>query len=242
MAEKQQYKLSEENETKQPVQKQAVPSESKAFNIIVNILEKKFLVIGIPVAAIIVAIILISINSAREKSRNEAALKFQTAKSMDELIAVHENYPGSSYGAYALERAAKIALDKGDYAKARELAQQFLKQYPQNNLAIYVKTYIPISLENEGKYDEAISGYKQILENDPQMDVVSDSLNLRIGFCYEMKQDFASAKSYYQKISSRSGLTGQPVEGVPSVWSSEASARIRKIEQKEKNVIKTVPK
>ena len=239
MAEKQQYKLSEDNETRQPVKQHEAPAESKAMNIIIKILERKFLVIGIPVAAIIVAIILILINSTKEKSRDEAALKFQTAKSMDELIAVHDNYPGSSYGAYALERAAKTALDKGDYVRARELAQKFLKQYPQNNLAIYVKTYIPLSLENEGKYDEAIAGYKEILENDPQMDVISDSLNLRIGFCYEMKPDFANAKSYYQKISSRSGLTGQPVEGVPSVWSSEASARIRKIEQKEKSLEKT---
>lgn len=234
MAEKERYKLSEEKEQKQTVQHQIISSESRALTVISSILEKKLLVIGIPVAAIVVAVILILMHSSREKTRNTAALEYETAQSMEQFLEVYNKYPNTSYGAFALERAAKIALDKGDNAKSRELAQNFLKQYSQNSLAINVKTYIPLSLENEGKYDEAITAYKEILENDPRMDAVSDSLNLRIGFCYEMKGDYPNAKSYYTKIAARSGLTGQPVEGVPSVWSSDAAARLRNIEKKEK--------
>jgi len=235
LAEKQEYKTSEEKEVKAPVKEKAIPSESRALIIITTILQKKMVVIGVPVAAIVIAVIFILMHSSREKTSNTAAFEYETSQTMEQFLEVYGKYPDSSYGAYALEKAANIALHSGDNAKARELAQKFLTEYPQNNLAIYVKTYIPLSLENEGKYDEAIAAYKEILENDPQMDVVSDSLNLRIGFCYEMKNDFGNAKSYYTKVASRSGLTGQPIEGVPSVWSSDAAARKRGIEKKEKN-------
>jgi len=246
LADKQEYKISEEKEVKAPIQEKVIPAESRAMAIITEILQKKMLVIGIPVAAIVIAVILILMHSSREKNRNNAALEYETSRSMEEFLGVYQKYSNSSYGAFALEKAAKIALQDGNNAKARELAQKFLTEYPQNSLSIYVKTYIPLSLENEGRYNEAIAAYKEIIEKDPKMDVVSDSLNLRIGFCYEMKADFGNAKSYYTKLASRSGLTGQQIEGVPSVWSSDALARLREIDKKEKiaknKQIETLPK
>jgi tetratricopeptide (TPR) repeat protein len=236
LADKEAYKIEEEKETPEtPVRRMEQPSESQVLIIITKILQKKLIVLGLPIAAIIVALIFIMAHSGKEKSQAAAALAFETSRTMEEFLSVNQKYPNTFYGAYALERAAKAALDKEDNIKAGELSEKFLKEYPKNALAIYVKTYAALALENEGKYADAIIRYKEILEKDPQMSLVADSVNFGIGRCYEMTGDLEGAKSYYGKVLAKSGLRDQPVEGVPSVWSAEAGQRLMNIGKKEKN-------
>jgi tetratricopeptide (TPR) repeat protein len=233
LADKKEYRIEEEKDVVVVPEKiESKKIDSDALSVAIRLLQKKWLVIGVPVAAIVIALILILMRLSAEKHLISAASEFAKCRSSEEFLNVYQKYAKTEYGAFALEKAAKIALESGNQAKARELAEKFIKEYPKNSLVTFVKTYIPISLENEGKYSEAIAEYQKVLENDPQQDIISDSLNMRIGRCYELKGDLANAKSYYNKVVARAGLTA-PVEGAPSVWSAEAAERLTKIEKKE---------
>lgn len=208
--------------------------ESRALIITSEILQRKWLVIGVPLVAILVAVILIWFSSSRKTMRQNAAAAYTAAKSADELISdVYNKYPNTPYGAYALAGAAKDALDNSEYAKARELSEKFLNEYPDNNYAVFVKRYIALSLEAEGKYDKAIDKYKDILENDPRMEPIADSLNIDIGRCYEQTGEYETARSFYRRVSPEAGGS-QSVQARFSVWSPEAFNRIGKVEKKEK--------
>jgi len=208
--------------------------ESRALVLTSDILQKKWLVIGVPVIAILAAIVIIWVFSSRNSLRQKAAVEYESATGAQEFMNVYKEYSNVPYGAYALARAAKDAIDSGHYDKGREVSEKFLKEYPNNNYAVFVKRYIAVSIEAEGKYEEAIARYKDILESDPRMQPVADSLNIDIGRCYEQIGEYETAKSYYEKVARKSGPeapSGQPGFGV---LSPEAFSRIERVERKDK--------
>ena len=208
--------------------------ESRALVVTSELLQKKWLVIGIPLLAIAVAAVFISFTSSKSKTQLKAALDYESAKDAAELMKVHEMYPSTPYGAYALERAAKDTLDRGDYGKARELCDKFLNEYPNSNHAIFVKRYVAACLEDTGDYDKAIAEYKDILENDPRMAPIADSLNMAIGRCYEQLGEYETAKSYYEKVAPQISATRRAAEQRISVLASEALDRLERVKRKEK--------
>jgi len=208
--------------------------ESKAVVVTSELLQKKWLVIGIPVLAIAVALIFISFTSSKSKTQLKAALDYESAKNVAELMKVYEEYPSTPYGEYALARIAKDALDRGDYSKAKELCDKFLKEYPNGNYAVFVKRYVAACLEDTGNYEQAVTEYKDILENDPRMAPIADSLNVAIGRCYEQLEDYETAKSYYEKVAPQISAQRRGAEQRISILAQEALYRLERVKRKEK--------
>ncbi len=109
----------------------------------------------------------------------------------------------------ALEHLKKATEIDGNYAPAYNMigyCQSALNNFPEAEKAF--QTYIKMMpdqpnpydsyaelLLNEGKYDESIAQYKKALEKDPTF---ASSL-AGIGNNYVFKQDFTSARKYYQQ-------------------------------------------
>lgn len=208
--------------------------ESRALVVTSDILQKKWLAIGVPVVAIVVAAAIIWVFSSRNRARQNAAAEYESATSPQEFMDVYKEHSKVPYGAYALARAARDALDSGHYAEGRELSEKFLREYPNNNYAVFIKRHIAVSIEAEGKYEEAITAYKDILETDPRMQPIADSLNIDIGRCYEQMGGYETAKSYYEKVARKSGPATPSGQPGFSALSPEAFDRIERVERKEK--------
>ena len=230
--------MTEQTQVPHPAEHGEKPRESNALTFTVGLLQKKWLVIGVPVVALATAGIIIGVAASRRKIQNKAAEEYLAVKlekkseHSEKYMAVYGKYRKTAYGQYALARVAKLALDKRDYSKAKELSEKFLEEFPDNHFAIFVKRYIGLALEGQGRYKEAKDLYREILENDPRMSYISDALNIDIGRCYEQMGEYELAKSYYQKVSPSSGARGAFSPAGFKPRGPEALGRISRVDRK----------
>jgi tetratricopeptide (TPR) repeat protein len=209
-------------------------AQSRALLVTSEILRKKWLVIGVPVAAVAVALILIFIHSSRRKSQVAAAEAYEKSDGQESFVNAYKAHGNTVYGAYSLAAAAREALNAGKYGEAKELANEFLEVYPESIYAGFVKRYLGLASEGEGDYQKAIDIYKDVLENEAMGQRIGDSLNIDIGRCYEQIGDYETAKSYYRKVAPPIGPGGRSSQADIRAMSQEASLRMYQIGRKEK--------
>ena len=96
----------------------------------------------------------------------------------------------------------------GQYAKAREEFQKFLKQYPKTTYSDNAQFWIGETWYVEEKYEKAIVEYEKAIQGFPTGDKVPDAL-LKQGMSFQKLGDKASAKIVYQQIIKKYPQTNQ---------------------------------
>lgn len=96
----------------------------------------------------------------------------------------------------------------GQYAKAREEFQKFLKQYPKTTYADSAQFWIGETWYVEEKYEKAIVEYEKVIKGFPTGDKVPYAL-LKQGMSFQKLGDKASAKIVYQQIVKKYPQTNQ---------------------------------
>ena len=96
----------------------------------------------------------------------------------------------------------------GQYAKAREEFQKFLKQYPKTTYSDNALFWIGETWYIEEKYEKAIVEYEKVIKGFPTGDKVPDAL-LKQGLSFQKLGDKASAKIVYQQIIKKYPQTNQ---------------------------------
>ncbi len=96
----------------------------------------------------------------------------------------------------------------GQYAKAREEFQKFLKQYPKTTYSDNAQFWIGETWYVEEKYEKAIVEYEKVIKGFPTGDKVPDAL-LKQGMSFQKLGDKASAKIVYQQIIKKYPQTNQ---------------------------------
>jgi tol-pal system protein YbgF len=96
----------------------------------------------------------------------------------------------------------------GQYAKAREEFQKFLKQYPKTTYSDNAQFWIGETWYIEEKYEKAIIEYEKVIKGFPTGDKVQDAL-LKQGMSFQKLGDKASAKIVYQQIITKYPQTNQ---------------------------------
>ena len=96
----------------------------------------------------------------------------------------------------------------GQYAKAREEFQKFLKQHPKTTYSDNAQFWIGETWYVEKKYERAIVEYEKVIQGFPAGDKVQDAL-LKQGMSFQKLGDKASAKIVYQQIIKKYPQTNQ---------------------------------
>ncbi|HET6490450.1 MAG TPA: tol-pal system protein YbgF [Syntrophales bacterium] len=96
----------------------------------------------------------------------------------------------------------------GQYAKAREQFQKFLKQYPKTAYSDNAQYWIGETWYVEEKYEKAIVEYEKVIKGFPTGDAVPYAL-LKQGMSFQKLGDKASAKIVYQQIVKKYPQTNQ---------------------------------
>ena len=96
----------------------------------------------------------------------------------------------------------------GQYAKAREEFQKFLKQYPKTTYSDNAQFWIGETWYVEEKYEKAIVEYEKVIKGFPTGDKVPYAL-LKQGMSFQKLGDKASAKIVYQQIVKKYPQTNQ---------------------------------
>ena len=96
----------------------------------------------------------------------------------------------------------------GQYTKAREEFQKFLKQYPKTTYSDNAQFWIGETWYVEEKYEKAIVEYEKVIKGFPAGDKVPYAL-LKQGMSFQKLGDKASAKIVYQQIIKKYPQTSQ---------------------------------
>ena len=96
----------------------------------------------------------------------------------------------------------------GQYAKAREEFQKFLKQHPKTTYSDNAQFWIGEAWYVEEKYEKAIVEYEKVIKGYPTGDKVPYAL-LKQGMSFQKLGDKASAKIVYQQIIKKYPQTSQ---------------------------------
>jgi tol-pal system protein YbgF len=100
-------------------------------------------------------------------------------------------------GEKSLYEAALALYYKGEYGKAREAFQSFLRSHPGSALAPNAIYWEGESLYSIGLYDQAIMIFMGVVNRYPKHDKAAASL-LKIGHAYERMKDMDNARFYWQ--------------------------------------------
>jgi tol-pal system protein YbgF len=97
---------------------------------------------------------------------------------------------------------------EGQYVKAREEFQKFLKQYPKTAYSDNAQFWIGETWYVEEKYERAIVEYEKVVKEHPNGDKVPYAL-LKQGMAFQKLGDKSSAKIVYQQIVKKYPNTNQ---------------------------------
>ncbi len=128
------------------------------------------------------------------------------ARARSEFQAVLQNPQNEQEAAEAAYELGVCAYLDGDHAAARELLEQFIRQYPGDHRIGTAHFYLAENLTAIGEYAPAIEHYRQYLE---RQDVLADLIYTRIGDNNESLGDHEAAIKAYQLALERAPDLGQ---------------------------------
>jgi len=137
------------------------------------------------------------------------------------LIKVAEEYPGTSAAAKASLRAGTVYFDQGNYAKAQEQFDKYLRTYGETPWVPQAVYGIAASLEAQGKTADAIAKYTNFVatySSDPAV----DQARLTVARLYEQTGRPELALDMLNKL-----VSGQ--QGGFNPGASEAQQRISEL-------------
>ncbi|MGD8992601.1 MAG: tol-pal system protein YbgF [Desulfobacterales bacterium] len=99
-------------------------------------------------------------------------------------------------------RSAKQAFDQGDFDKARQRFQEFIKRYPNSKNADNAQFWIGEIYYREKWYEKAILEYQNVIEKYPKGNKAPAAL-LKQGLAFSNIGDTANAKLILQELGSK---------------------------------------
>lgn len=103
-----------------------------------------------------------------------------------DYLRVAERYGGTEAAQRALLLAAGAFFTEGKYAEAEQRFQQFLREHGNHPMAATAAYGLAASLESQGKTDEALAAYQNVIASYPKSAVL-DEAKLASARIYEAK-------------------------------------------------------
>lgn len=152
-------------------------------------------------------------------------LELPAAGTADSLAKIAADYPGTPAAAKALLRAATVYFGDGNYAKAREQFDAYLREFGATAQVKDAVFGLAVCLDAENKSAEAITKYKEFIANPSYAaDAVADMARFNLVRLYEQSNQPQLALDILTK------MVGTPAPNQPpSPVSQEAQAKIRAI-------------
>jgi predicted negative regulator of RcsB-dependent stress response len=144
------------------------------------------------------------------------------------LVKVAQDYPGTMAAAKATLRAGTVYFDQGNYTKAQEQFDLFLREHNETPWVPQAVYGIAASIEAQGKTAEAITKYTNFIATYPN-DPAADQARLTLARLYEQTQQPALALDVLNKLMSNQ-------QGGFGPGASEAQDKIREIYAKHPNL------
>jgi tetratricopeptide (TPR) repeat protein len=152
----------------------------------------------------------------------------------EELVKVAEEYPRTTAAPKALLRAGTVYFDTGNFPKAQEQFDRFLRTYGESPWVAQAVYGIAASLDAQGKAPEAITKYNDFLRsygNDP----LADHARLSLARLYDQTKQPALALEALNKI-----VSGAQAGGM-SPAAGDAQEKIREIYAKHPSLVPSNP-
>jgi tetratricopeptide (TPR) repeat protein len=140
------------------------------------------------------------------------------------LLKVADEYPDTLAAAKAVLRAGTVFFDQGNYGKAQEQFDRFLRNHGETPWVPQAVYGIAASLEAQGKTAEALSRYTNFVATYPN-DPAADQARLTVARLYEQNQQPALALDTLNKIVNNQQAGFTPL-------ASEAQEKIAELHKK----------
>ncbi len=141
-------------------------------------------------------------------------------------LKVVAQYPGSKAGARALLLAAGGFFTEGKYTEAQAQFDRFTKEYHDSPLLGAALLGIASSLEAQGKVDQAVTAYKDLIARHPTDSVIPQA-KFSLGGLYEQQKRPELARDMYEQVERESRF---------SILGSEAGMRLEALAEKNPNL------
>jgi tol-pal system protein YbgF len=99
----------------------------------------------------------------------------------------------------AIYTLARQKLDAGQFARARELLQDFLTRYPKDELSPNAQYWLGETYYAEKKWNDAIVEFQKVLKEHKGSDKVPDAL-LKIGMSFQAQGDCQNATLFFEEV------------------------------------------
>jgi len=118
---------------------------------------------------------------------------------VDTVSKKNSNPPSIQVSPRELYETAYLDLTKGKYDLAISGFAEFLKNFPNSELADNSQYWLAQSYYAKGDFAAAIPQYKKLTEVYPHSDKISDSL-YKLGLCYQAIKNSAQANKYFKEV------------------------------------------
>lgn len=171
---------------------------------------KKNLIIGFTAAVVVgfgIAAYRYSVDQ-KEMAASDALLKLKAALNTSEnspppeasaFLKIAEEYRGTSAAERAVLLAATALFTENKFAEAQAQFARFLRDFGQSPFAATAAYGSAVTLEAEGKRDEALAAYQNLSVRYPNSSVLDDA-KLAIARIYEAKNQPEQAYRIYDEL------------------------------------------
>jgi predicted negative regulator of RcsB-dependent stress response len=117
----------------------------------------------------------------------------------DAYLKVAANFPGSSAAARAVLLAAGTLFGEGQYDKAQEQFQRFIREYHDSPFMSQALLGVAACLDAQNKPNDAVAAYKELIDRHPNDPVVPQA-KFALGRIYEAQNLPEQAFNYYEQV------------------------------------------
>ncbi|MBI4023460.1 MAG: tetratricopeptide repeat protein [Verrucomicrobia bacterium] len=176
-------------------------------------------IIGLLAVCILAAVGFVAWNFQQRQLRQQANEQFAAARSPEMVEAVAREFPGTDAELLASITVADYYFQQRQWVKAQGYYQKVLEHHSTSPLAPSALFGMAAILEANGKTDEALRTYREIVSSFPQS-FQAPQVRFAIARLLEMNNRLEEARQAYEEL-----LANHP----HSAWKHEASARLQKI-------------
>ena len=119
----------------------------------------------------------------------------------DALAKVAQDFPGTPAAAKATLRAASVYFGDGNYAKAKEQFELFIRSYSDSPWVAQASYGIATCLDAQGNTAEAITKYEAFIKT-PGAEILGDQARLNLARLYEQNKEPSKALELLTKMTS----------------------------------------
>jgi predicted negative regulator of RcsB-dependent stress response len=153
------------------------------------------------------------------------------AGTAETLVKVADEYPKTLAAAKALLRAGTVYFDQGNFTKAQEQFDKFLRNHDKTSWVPQAVFGIAACLDAQNKTAEAISKYNDFIKNYPS-DPAADQARLNLARLYERSNQPALALDVLKKLTE---------QGPQTQAAGEAQERMRELFAKHPSLVPPNP-